>query len=323
MSITRTELQDAARKAFRDQGLAPNADKCWRLMAEMGWFAMSVPEQLGGLGLGRDAAGVIHAELGRALVPGPAIAQMLVITALCAADTLPQRDELLARAIGGEIFTASLDFSLSAVPDADRASHMLVMTREALALVPLSGSELTPRPTWDKSLRLFDVTLSEHAQQLVLAHGEAARQLQANLRTQLFFALAADSIGGAAAALEQTIDYLKVRRQFDRPLAMFQALKHRCADLQARIVAAEALLWSFAAQSANDVIAAGALKAHATQLYADVAEEAIQLHGGIGLTEEHPCHLFLKRAMLNLNLGGGADLLEEAMGRRMLMERPA
>lgn len=321
MSISRTELQDAARKAFGEHGLAPDADKCWGLMADMGWLGMTVPEQFGGLGLGREAAGVIHMELGRALVPGPAIAQMLAITALTNADAAPNRDDLLDRAMAGEIFAASLNLSLSAVPDADKASHVLVLDKDSIALVALADAKITPRPTWDKSQRLFDIALSDNAPRIVLAEGTAARQLEARLRVQLSFALAADSLGGATAVLEQTIEYLRMRRQFDRPLAMFQALKHRCADLKTRIVAAEALLWAFAANAEDDVVAAGALKAHATQLYADVAEEAIQLHGGIGLTEEHHCHLFFKRALLNLNLGGSTDELEEAMGHRMLLER--
>lgn len=323
MSITRVELQEAARKAFGEQGLAPDAEKCWVLMVEMGWLSMTVPEEFGGLGLGREAAGVIHMELGRALVPGPAIAQMQSITALTSAETVPNREDLLARALGGELFTASHDLSLSAVPDADRATHALVLQGDALMLAPLKGAEVTQRTTWDPTRRLFDVTLLPSNQHIVLAEGETAHALATKLKAQLLFALAADSIGGAAAVLDLAIDYLKVRRQFDRPLAMFQALKHRCADLQTRIVAAEALLWSCTAHPDEDVVIAGALKAHATQLYADVAEEAIQLHGGIGLTEEHPCHLFFKRAMLNLNLGGHTDQLEEAMGRRMLLEHTA
>lgn len=322
MSITRAELRDAARKAFGDGGPAANAKKSWGLMSEMGWLAMAVPEQLGGLGLGREAAGVIHVELGRALVPGPAIAQMMVITALCAAQAVPERDVLLARAIGGEMFTTSLApspyaGSVLATPDADQASHILVMGEDIITLVPLNapGVSVTPRPTWDQSRRLFDIAFTGAQDGLVLAKGNSAKALRAQLMTQLLFAIAADSVGGAAAILEQTIDYLKVRRQFDRPLAMFQALKHRCADLQTRLVAADALLWTFAAEAGDDVVGAGALKAHAAQLYADVTEEAIQLHGGIGLTEEHHCHLFLKRAMLNLSLGGSGDTWEETAGR--------
>jgi alkylation response protein AidB-like acyl-CoA dehydrogenase len=118
--------------------------------------------------------------------------------------------------------------------------------------------------------------------------------------------------------LDLTVEYLKMRRQFDRPLAMFQSLKHRCADLRIQIGAAEALLWSRAKDEGASVTDFGALKAHAAEVYRWVVEEAIQLHGGIGLTEEHQCHLFMKRAMLNLQLCGSTDHWREAAGRKAL-----
>jgi alkylation response protein AidB-like acyl-CoA dehydrogenase len=115
-----------------------------------------------------------------------------------------------------------------------------------------------------------------------------------------------------------SVEYLKTRKQFDRPLAMFQALKHRCADLKVLVAGAEALLWSRAVDAEASVTDLGALKALASDVYRMVAEEAIQLHGGIGLTEEHDCHLFMKRAMLNLQLGGSADAWREKAGRQAL-----
>ena len=118
--------------------------------------------------------------------------------------------------------------------------------------------------------------------------------------------------------LDLTVDYLKLRKQFDRPLALFQALKHRVADLKVKIAAAEALLWQRAGQADLSPVEAGALKALATQTYAEVGEEAIQLHGGIGLTQEHPCHLYLKRAFLNRTLCGDGDHWNEQAGRAAL-----
>ncbi len=101
---------------------------------------------------------------------------------------------------------------------------------------------------------------------------------------------------------------------------MFQALKHRCADLKTQVVAAEALLWKRAIEDEASVTDLGALKALASDVYHMVTEEAIQLHGGIGLTDEHNCHLFMKRAMLNLQLGGSVDTWRERAGRQALAE---
>ncbi len=306
MSIGRSELQDNARKAFGEAGLVPDADASWANLTEMGWFIMTVPEEQGGLGMGREAAGVIHYELGRALVPGPTIPQMLVIEALAATG----QDEPLERAIGGEVLTTDLCHAL----EADKASHILLVSNSRIALAPIASATL--RVSWDETRRLFDVAAGD---EVILAKGADAAALADRLRSRLLLMLAADSLGGAEAALSMTIDYLKTRRQFDRPLAMFQALKHRVADLKIAHKAAEALFWD-RTTGEPDLAEMGALKAHCTKVYASIAEEAIQLHGGIGLTQEHPCHLFLKRAMLNCALGGDADHWEEIAGRA-LMER--
>lgn len=355
MSIDRAELQDAARKAFGEGGLTQDADRVWDLIVEMGWLGMTVPEEMGGLGLGKEAQGVIHFELGRTLAPGPVAAHMLVIEAL----VLARQQALLDRAVGGELMTASLRFStveenegalsgrVAAVADADKATHILVSSRlltafedgqtsfdegnsssiedGRLVLLPIDAAGITiaERSLWDKSRRLFDVTLDGVAADagVTLATGADARAVEAALQGHLLFALAADSIGGAEATLEMTVEYLKTRKQFDRPLAMFQALKHRCADLKTIISAAEALLWTHASDGRTAPLAqptkAGALKAHAAHVYHVATEEAVQLHGGIGLTEEHQCHLFLKRATLNEALGGSADRWNEAAGREL------
>ncbi|MCE7797536.1 acyl-CoA/acyl-ACP dehydrogenase [Sphingobium sufflavum] len=332
-SIGRAELQDAARKAFGEGGLGQDPATIWDLIVEMGWLGMTVPEELGGLGLGAEAQGVIHFELGRILAPGPVAAHMMVIEALVKAG----RQDLIERAVAGELMTGSLRFAtateaggtlsgtLNAVPDADTASELLVVTDSRVLLLPIgtNGITLTERPLWDKSRRLFDVTLSGVSADagVELAGSNTASDLVAALKAHLLFALSADSLGGAEAALDMSVEYLKTRRQFDRPLAMFQALKHRAADMKTILASAEALLWTHASEGrtapVTQPVKAGALKAHAARVYHAITEEAVQFHGGIGLTEEHQCHLYLKRATLNEALGGGADLWEEQAGRQI------
>ncbi len=308
MSLSRAELQDSARKAFGAE-LAPDAEKSWATIAEMGLLMMAVPEDQGGLGLGNEALAAIHIELGRALVPGPAIAQMLVVDALAAAE---QR-ELLEAAIAGQVMTVA-HFAC----DADQASHILFGGEAGITLVPSEASIVTPRPTWDETRQLFTVETQDRG--IVIAEGDAAKELAAKLKKRLCLMLAGDSLGGADALLGLTVEYLCTRQQFGRPLAMFQALKHRCADLKAKLAAAEALFWQRVSDPATTIEQFCALKVLATSVYRDIAEEAIQLHGGIGLTREHPCHLFMKRAMLNAAIGGDADYWEEIAGRRLLAE---
>ena len=321
MSGLRTELADAARKALGD-GMA--RDDAAALPGEMGWLMAHVPEDRGGLGLGHDGLAAIAKELGRALVPGPMVAQLGVIAALAHAAPFEGRDALLEAAMGGQVMTTSLApeaaAMLTCVPDADRASHVLVLRPDRVALIARDAPGVTviERPTWDRTRRLFDVTVPHDAPAIVLAEGAAAQALEATARATMLLALAADALGGAEAALAMTVDYLKTRRQFDRPLAMFQALKHRVADLQCAIAAADALLWQRADQADATLPEIGALKAHACGVYRAVTEEMIQLHGGIGLTAEHACHLFLKRAMLNAALLGDGAHWDEVSGRALL-----
>ncbi|UVO54272.1 acyl-CoA dehydrogenase family protein [Sphingomonas sp. SUN039] len=305
MSMTREELRDSARKAFGEAGLAPDAATSWQTLAEMGWFMMTAPEELGGLGLGYEALAAIHYELGRALVPGPAIAQSAAIEALVATG----RTEMLERAMTGEKITVSrLGFM-----DADEASSALFLSPDRTGFGSIGDA--THRPTWDETRRLFAVGTSE-SDQVPLDDGLASGVYQRAM-SAAYLAIAADSLGGADAILEMTVDYLKTRRQFDRPLAMFQALKHRVADLKVQLEAAQALLWARATGTPT-LAEAGALKAFATATYCAIAEEAIQLHGGIGLTAEHHCHRFLKRALLNAALGDDNDTLHEATGRALM-----
>ena len=328
------ELRDSARKVLSGLGVPADGERTWRHIIELGWLMVSVPEELGGLGQGLAGACALYRELGSSLAAGPFLPAMLAIDALCHGGS-PDRESWIERLAAGDYASAPLaDSALSAVPRgsgrmrlsglasavpcADKASHVVVCASEGdcVALVPLlyPGVEIRRRPTWDTTRRLFDIRLGgvELEDSLVLARGPAAQALRRLLSTHRDFALAADSVGGAITLLDRTVDYLLTRRQFGRPLAMFQALKHRCADLKTLTCAAEALLIDCLGRLGDPGGRDAALlgmqaKSFASSAYARVAEEALQLHGGIGMTAEHSCHLFLKRALLNVQLGRSND----------------
>ncbi len=330
------ELCDAARQVVSGLGVAAPEDAAWAQISELGWLMVATPEARGGLGMGMRAACALQQELGRGLATVPYLPAMLAIEALNLGE-VREGDDRLEQLMAGELLvTAALsrgnyrldrDGSVSgagvALPSADRAGYALVVSADhaCVALVDLraGGARLSERPTWDATRRLFDLALDRVPvpESDVIARGDEAHRIACRLALWRDFGLAADAVGGAAALLEITVDYLQTRRQFGRPLAMFQALKHRCADLRAMIEGADALLWhglSFAAgplETDSDVQAADALGRRARQLacetFAAVAEEALQLHGGIGMTSEHECHLFLKRAMLSEHLGREPD----------------
>jgi alkylation response protein AidB-like acyl-CoA dehydrogenase len=342
MELDRAELQDSVRRVFEDTGVGPDRDKSWTLAVEMGWLALGAPEDLGGLEQGRAALCTLHNELGRALASGAVLPAMLAVEAVSKAQGFEGQAAWIERLVGGERVTASLapaplsakadgeGFALTgllaAVQDADQASHVLVWADDVVGLLPLdaAGVSVAARKAWDPGRQLFEVRLdgAKLPAELVLARGDKAPGLAGELETQLLYALASDSLGAAAAAFEMTVEYLQTRRQFARPLAMFQALKHRCADLKALLATAEALLWQSAdgrpALGLDALTQAGALKSHADMVAHAIAEETIQLHGGIGLTAEHPSHLFVKRLLLNESLGGHADRWEQAAGAQAI-----
>lgn len=326
MTSELNELRGAARRVLGEAGLAADESKIWSLVLELGWLLVAVPEELGGLGQGFAGACAFHEEFGRALGTAPYLPAMLSIDALCATTRADRADWIERLSTRDFVTTPLADASLTfdgrhlhgtavAVPSADTASHVLVRATagDCVALVPLiqPGIERIARPTWDETRRLFDLRFSgvELDRDLILAGGADARALSRRLAVQRDFALAADAVGGAAALLDMTVEYLKTRRQFGRPLAMFQALKHRCADLKAQVCGAEALLQDGLVRAGDALDGAAAeaagrkAKLQACTVYARVAEEALQLHGGIGMTAEHACHLFLKRALLDEHLG--------------------
>lgn len=333
--IELNELTDAAQKAFPADKLSPDRDASWQLMAEMGWLMLRVPEEDGGLGLGREASTAIHYEMGRVLSSAPLMPAQLGLQAILKSETLADRADWIERICGGEYVPlhlraarltpaadGALTGTISGALEADMAVAIVASLPTGYAIVPLDadGVSIVERPIWDPSRRMFDVVLDGYKPDpaLEIAPLSAAAALHDALAPEAHIALAADCLGGASAALDMTVEYMKMRKQFDRPIAMFQALKHRAADMKTRIVAAEALLWNRVRDEHADIIQFGAMKTLSGEAYQFVTEEAIQLHGGIGLTDEHQCHLYMKRAMLNPELAGEPDLWKERTGREAL-----
>ena len=346
MNAELRQLTDSAHQVVSGLGLAADEQETASLIAGLGWLMVSTPEEQGGLGMGVAGACALHTELGRGLARVPFLAQLLVIDAASSGEW-PGRESWLQSLMAGERHvTASLgESSLMveqdsdgglmicggsvALASADRASHVLVATgnQACVALLALDqpGVSIKPRPAWDVTRRLFDLEVKDAAldQDLIIARGPAAVVLRERLAILRDFALAADAVGGSTALLDMTVDYLQTRQQFGRPLALFQALKHRCADLKAQSDAARALLQDSldaVTDSGGEVMVtpeatmkALAAKQLACAAYAAVAEESLQLHGGIGMTSEHECHLFLKRALLNEHLGRGQDSYDQGL----------
>jgi len=307
------------------------------LARDLGCAALAVPEDRGGAGASWREAAVVAEELGRAVAPVPLLGAA-VATALLL--ELGER-ELLKELAGGEAlaglalpfsaspatWTSTLDCSgdvlngvVAGVVDARAADVVLVPAGEALYAVRAraAGFRRLPVVSLDMTRPLVDLSFEETPGQLVARGPEVAAAVDAALRIGAVL-LASEQVGVAERALELTVDYLGIRRQFGRILGSFQALKHRLADLwvlltQARAVARYAA--ECAATGAADLPVAAALaQAHCSVVVQQAVEECLQLHGGIGFTWEHPAHLYLKRAKSSAIGFGTAERHRAALAR--------
>ncbi len=292
----------------------------WRRLAdEVGLAALVVPEEQGGFGASQVEAGVVLEEAGRALVPAPLLST-LVTTAAIDPNLAP---ELLTEIAQGKAIAAlavaepdDVDPSATrcvAHPDGDgyrihgikehvldgQVADLVVVSavcdgRPGLYAVRTEDAVRTPHDTLDLTRR--QARLEFDAAPAVRVGTDPDRAWNV-----LWAALAVESVGVARASLEQTIEYMKTRRQFGVPLAHFQALRHRVADLFTMVEAATSSAWYAlrVAHTAEFSVAAPLAKLVATRAAYAVTAESIQLHGGIGFTWEHDAHLYFKRATAN------------------------
>jgi alkylation response protein AidB-like acyl-CoA dehydrogenase len=300
----------------------------WRTLVEqLDVAGLLIPEALGGVGGSARETAVIAEELGRAVAPVPFLGSAVLATsALLACDTTSTAVSSALAALASGESTATVAVPLATMPgavfpdavqaDADGNLTGTVTTVPdaavaSLFVVPAVGPDgpglylvragdgvtVTPLTALDRTRGIADVTLAGAAGELLA--GQAQLALEAALTAGAGI-LASEQLGVAQWCLDTTVKYVKERFQFGRAIGSFQALKHRMADVWLELVTARA-----AARYAADCLATGRddvdvavsiAQAHCSLVAVHAAEEAIQLHGGIGMTWEHPAHLFLKRA---------------------------
>jgi alkylation response protein AidB-like acyl-CoA dehydrogenase len=296
----------------------------FRQMGEMGWIGLRLPEALGGAGLGLGEACALAEELGAGLVPEPLIPAMLSAALLAAAGGKDPMPKLLA----GEalVLTAwqeradtlevpgTADAPRRFLPMAAGADSFLLPVREAAGLalyaLPVAPGALAVEQTQDGgNLGTLNANL-QSATRLADDIGPALAEAldEAALLTGAYL------LGGMERAFAMTLDYLKTRQQFGRIIGTFQALQHRAADVKmqialtrASIEAAAATLDAGAGGDARRAVVSRA-KARAADAAMRVTRECIQLHGGIGYTDQYDVGLFVRKAMVLSNQYGSAAL---------------
>jgi alkylation response protein AidB-like acyl-CoA dehydrogenase len=296
----------------------------WKGLCELGLSGLLVPERFGGAGLGLVDLALVAEVLGRAATPGPFLGHALATVAIQEGGSDAQKERWLPRlaagealatvalgepgarwepeswtaAIGGGRVSGTKSFVLGGA-----AADLLVVGAAggALALVEpgAGGVELAPISGLDRTRRCDALRLaSAPCEPLPDGARAAARVRDAGLAL-----LAADAFGGASKLVELSVEYAKTRVQFGVPIAQFQAVKHKLADMAVEIEPARGLFWwaahAWDALPDEQARAAAVAKAHLSDRFAQVARDAVEIHGGIGFTWECDVQFWFKRAVFD------------------------
>ncbi|MFJ9903648.1 acyl-CoA dehydrogenase family protein [Streptomyces sp. NPDC101152] len=332
---------DAPGVIARSESDAPHDLAAWKALTDgMGLAGLLVPEAQGGQGATHREVAVVLEELGRAVAPVPYLTSAVVATEAlleCGDEELLGR-LACGRAIGvlavglhrapGTAFPAvrlengTLHGELTGIADAAVADVLLVPAEDGeLYAVEASDATVTPQVSLDLTRPLATVTLDGARGRHL---GEAGPAVRRALRAGAGL-LASEQLGLAEWTLTETVRYLKERKQFNRPVGGFQALKHRLAQLWLEVAGLRA-----AARNAADALATGedadlavaVAQAYAVPVAVHAAEEALQLHAGIGMTWEHPVHLYLKRAKADSIAYGTAGAHRDAVADLVDLRAP-
>jgi alkylation response protein AidB-like acyl-CoA dehydrogenase len=303
----------------------------WRKMTELGWTALAVPETAGGAGMKCVAIAALAEEIGRRAMPSPlpstllatfvlreaggkAAAQWLEKIAGGASATLaitnsegawePERTDVRAQARGS---VATLDGTAHFVQDARKASFFVVSAatdgKVGLYAVPAEHPGVTIRPDHIVDLTRDQAKVSFERVKLdasgIVAAPPAGAEALGRATPAMLTVLAADIAGAAEWQLQTTAEYAKVRRQFDRPLGFFQAVKHPIVNMMVAIDEVRSLVYNAAcAIDTEPEVAlryARMAKSAASDAAAFCSGRSVQLHGGIGFTWECDVQIYFKR----------------------------
>jgi len=325
-----------------DRGYEP---AYWRQGCELGWTSLLVAEEDGGGSISNEAVEdlmIVAYEFGRHAAPGPLIVTNIVASALSSFGTPEQKCEVLEGLLSGDVIATwayaeprphgrlaevsleatqdghgwSLNGTKVAVEAAGTAAQLLVtaLTGGNLTqfLVPTdaTGVTVTPMHTVDLTQRFSSVSFDGVAvpsSGVVGEVGGAAPHVERQL--QMANALqCSEMVGAMDKAMDITIEWAFNRYSFGRPLASYQALKHRFADMKAWLESSHALADAAARALQDDALNAGELvsaaKAFIGQYGPELVQECVQMHGGIGVTFDHDLHLYLRRVTLHALLYG-------------------
>ena len=310
----------------------------WQQMVELGWAGITIPEEFGGLGFGFMGMGVVLEECGRTLTASPLYSTaVLGASAIIHGGSDEQKGDLLPQVAGGEMLLALaveetphhnpyraetkaeksgngyiVTGDKKFVLDGHVADKLVVVARtsgnsgdrDGITLILVDGSAdgvTATRTIMADSRNAANISFNGAAGEIIGEEGKGADVLDKVLDTGRIL-LSAEMLGGIQECFERTIEYLKTREQFGVPIGSFQALKHRAAEMFCEIelsksVVLEAL--SALDEGSEEVAELASLaKARLNDTYNLVSSEGVQMHGGIGMTDEYEIGFFMKRSRI-------------------------
>jgi alkylation response protein AidB-like acyl-CoA dehydrogenase len=327
-----------------------------KLNQELGLTALHIPEAYGGQGFGYAELAIVLEEMGRGLLCAPYLSTAALATsAILNAGSEEQKRMLLPGIADGRV-TATLAFSeddgridgagvamtatssggawrldgtKSFVLDGHTADLLVVLARlpgtkgeDGLTFFTVAGDaaglERRRLKTMDETRKLARLTFKSVEAKLLGEAGAAAIPFAKTMR-EVLVCLANEMVGGADRLREDALAYVKMRMQFGRSIASFQATKHKAADMLGDVELAKSAAYYAAAaldEGDDDLPALASLaKAAASEAYLQTAIHAVQMHGGIGFTWDNDTHLWFKRAKSSEILFGDANQHRELMMR--------
>jgi alkylation response protein AidB-like acyl-CoA dehydrogenase len=346
-------LKDSARKFFA--GECPIAEvrrlmetdtafdaNLWAKLAEQGYTGIIFPEEFGGVGLGILELILLMEEAGRALLPGPFFSTVaLAGSVLDAVATTQQKEKYLAPICRGQARSTvafleanaswdSADVQMTAangklqgeklfVSDAAAADWMIVVAQNGVFLADgrAPGVRITPMLGMDFARKLYCVRFDNTPAEKLGETSGLARAL--NVATA---ALAAEMVGGMQRTLDLTVEYAKTRKQFGKPIGMFQAVQHQCADMYLETESSRSAVhyaaWALEENAPDAASAVSIAKMYASDASRTVGNRGIQVHGGMGFTWENDLHLYYRRAKASEITLGDANFHRERLARLVI-----
>lgn len=311
----------------------------WGKLAQQGYTGIIFPEQYGGAAAGIVELILLMEEAGRALLPGPFFATVaLAGTVLDACGGEEQKKKHLAPICHGEARATLAVLESSAswdpanvqlgstngkltgeklfVPDAEVADFIVVVAKNGVFVVnaKAAGMRIEPMSGMDLTRKLYAVKFQNTPAERLSNEAGLAKAL--DLATA---ALVAEMVGGMQRTLDLTVEYAKTRKQFGKPIGMFQAVQHQCADMyleaESSRSAAYYAAWALQENAPDAVAAVSIAKMCASDASRTVGNRGIQVHGGMGFTWENDLHLYYRRAKASETMLGDATFHRERIAR--------